>query len=157
VAEALLPILRTFEVLCSGEHAFDTWTRRIGLWWPLAAHSVSGESAVGVSIEPWRGGRIFETTLLGKEIVWGTIEAWEPPLRFAYLWFIGEKDASYATLVTISFTALAHARTRVSIEQTGWEHAGPEAEAKHHCNGGGWRDLEEAFTRFLSKETSANR
>ena len=37
-----VPALRmSFEVACSPESAFDTWTRRFAAWWP-ADHTVSG-------------------------------------------------------------------------------------------------------------------
>jgi Activator of Hsp90 ATPase homolog 1-like protein len=152
MAEPLAPILRTFDVRCSGEHAFDTWTRRITLWWPLANHSVSRENAASVSVEPWSGGRIPERTRSGEEILWGTVETWEPPRLFAYLWFIKEKDASQATRVTITFTPLGPARTRVGIEQTGWERAGAMAEARRRGNEWGWDGLQKAFTRFINAE-----
>ena len=135
--EELSPIIRAFEVQCPVEHAFDTWTRRIDLWWPLAGHSVSRDNAASVAIEPRRGGRIYETTRSGNEIVWGTVNAWEPPNRFGYLWHIGESDASQATQVTIMFTALGSARTRVAIEHTGWERAGPKAAARRSADCGG--------------------
>lgn len=28
------PLRLSFEVQCPAPHAFDTWTRRIGTWWP---------------------------------------------------------------------------------------------------------------------------
>jgi uncharacterized protein YndB with AHSA1/START domain len=152
MTEELSPIVRTFEVHCSVEHAFDTWTRRINLWWPLARHSVSHDDAASVAVEPWRDGRIFETTRSGEEIVWGTVNAWEPPNRFGYLWFIGEKDAREATQVTVTFIALGSARTQVAIEHTGWERAGPKAAARRRGNQSGWDGLEDALRRFLNAE-----
>ena len=32
----------SFEVACSAEHAFRTWTSEIGTWWP-SDHTVTGE------------------------------------------------------------------------------------------------------------------
>jgi uncharacterized protein YndB with AHSA1/START domain len=146
------PIVREFEVGCSADHAFDTWTRRIDLWWPLARHSVSRENATSVKIEPRQGGRIFETTRDGQEILWGAINLWEPPNRFGYLWHIGEEDASEATRVTITFTALGSARTRVSIEHSGWDNAGPNAAARRNGNERGWDGLQHAFAQFVNTE-----
>jgi len=153
MAEDLLPIIRAFEVRCSVWHAFDTWTRRINLWWPLTNHSVSN-NAMSVTVEPWHGGRIFETTGSGDEIAWGTVNTWEPPKCFAYLWFIGEKDASEATQVTITFTALEATRTRVRIRHDGWERAGPNGAEKRRCNEGGWDALEDALTQFMKEQSS---
>jgi Activator of Hsp90 ATPase homolog 1-like protein len=153
MTEDLPPIVREFEVRCSVDHAFDTWTRRIDLWWPLARHSVSRENAASVAIEPRHGGRIFETTRDGKEIVWGTVNMWEPPNRFGYLWHIGEEDASEATQVTITFTVLDLARTHVAIMHKGWEHAGPKAGSRRRGNERGWDGLIPAFTRFIAGAT----
>ena len=151
MTEDFLPIIRAFEVQCSVEHAVHTWTHRIALWWPLAGHSVSHDHDATVTIEPWDGGRIFETTHGGDEFQWGTVNDWDPPRRFGYLWFIGEKDSSQATQVTITFTALSSARTRVAIEHKGWERAGPKGPARRRGNERGWDGLEHAFTRFVSK------
>lgn len=150
MTEDLSPIIREFEVRCSVEHAFDTWTRQIDLWWPLARHSVSHEDAASVTLEPRHGGRIFETTREGKEIVWGTINLWEPPNRFGYRWHIREPDASAATQVTIGFTALESALTKVVIEHGGWENAGPKAGPRRRGNEWGWDGAIPHFTNFIA-------
>ena len=81
MTEDLSPILREFEVDCSLEHAFHTWTRQLDLWWPLKRHSVSQANAASVTIEPQLGGRIFETTRGGEKLLWGTVNLWDPPNR----------------------------------------------------------------------------
>jgi hypothetical protein len=151
--EDLSPILREFEVGCSVEHAFHTWTRQIDLWWPLKRHSISRADAASVTIEPQLGGRIFETGRDGKEILWGAVNIWEPPNRFGYLWHLGEADASEATQVIITFTALAPARTRVTIEHKGWENAGPDADSRRRGNEWGWDGLIPAFMAFIADTT----
>jgi activator of Hsp90 ATPase-like protein len=152
MTEKLPPIVRAFEVRCSVEHAFDTWTRRTNLWWPLREHSLSRDNAVSVTIEPWCGGQIFETTRIGHEVVWGTVNVWEPPNRFGYLWHLGQRDTSKATQATITFTALDSSRTRVEIEHRGWERADPKAVSTRRRNEGGWDGLEAAFARFVNEE-----
>jgi len=154
MSESFSPIVRTFEVRCSVDHAFETWTRQINLWWPLARHSVSRDNATSVTIEPRTDGFIVETTRAGHEIVWGRVNLWEPPNRFGYLWRIGERDESQATRVTITFTALDPARTRVTIEHAGWEGAGPKALSRHRGNVHGWNDVIPAFINFV-EESSA--
>jgi len=109
------------------------------------------------AIEPRQGGRIFETTRAGNEIVWGMVNLWEPPSRFGYLWFIKEKDASEATQVTITFTGLGPALTRVAIEHKGWEKLGPKGAPRRRGNARGWDGLEEAFTRFVNGEVADDR
>src|SRR5215831_7844163 len=153
MTEDLSPILREFEVDCSLEHAFHTWTRQLDLWWPLKRHSVSGTNAASVTIQPQLGGRIFETTRDGEKLLWGTVNVWDPPNRFGYLWHLGEADASEATQVTITFTALGRTRTRVTIEHKGWENAGPKAGPRRRGNEWGWDGLIAAFTTFIADAT----
>jgi len=153
MTEDLSPILREFEVDCSLEHAFHTWTRQLDLWWPLKRHSVSQANAASVTIEPQLGGRIFETTRGGEKLLWGTVNLWDPPNRFGYLWHLGEADASEATQVIITFTALGRTRTRVTIEHKGWENAGPKAGPRRRGNEWGWDGLIAAFTTFIADAT----
>jgi len=64
---------------------------------------------------------------------------------------MGEKDASEATQVTITFTGHDATRTHVRIEHQGWERAGPKAAEKRHCNEGGWDALGDALMRFINE------
>ena len=155
--DELPPIIREFEVACSVEHAFDMWTRQIDLWWPLERHSVSQENAASVKVEAKLGGRIFETTRDGKQIVWGAVNVWEPPSRFGYLWHIKEEDASEATQVTVTFTALGPARTRIVIEHTGWENAGRQAGPRWEGNARGWDGAIPAFIAVIAGARRSNR
>jgi hypothetical protein len=155
MTEDLSPIRREFEVRCSVEHAFDTWTRQMGLWWPVKGHSTS--DAKSVKVEPQLGGRIFETTLSGEKIFWGTVNIWEPPDRFGYLWHIGENDDSQATQVIVTFTALDAARTRITIEHKGWENAGPQAGPRRRGNERGWDGLIATFMAFIGSASDAER
>jgi hypothetical protein len=153
MTEDRTPIVREFEVRCSVKHAFETWTCRINLWWPLAGHSVARENAASVTIEPRLGGRIFETTHIGHQILWGTVNIWEPPNRFGYLWHIGELDGSQATQVMITFTALGSSRTRIAIEHKGWENAGPKGGWRRDRNEWAWDNLIPVFTDFVADKS----
>ena len=81
------PLKLSFEVHCSPQTAFRTWTSRASMWWPFN-HSVSGESGIRVIFEEHVGGRIFERTPSGVEHEWGRMKIWEPPLRLAYTWHL---------------------------------------------------------------------
>lgn len=74
----MTPLELRFTVGCSPAHAFDVWTSRTTLWWPKS-HSVSGDPGLTVTIEPRRGGRIFERTPDGVEHDWGEVIVWQPP------------------------------------------------------------------------------
>jgi Activator of Hsp90 ATPase homolog 1-like protein len=130
------PLQISFEVNCSVEHAFDTWTNRIETWWPKE-HTVSGERDAAVILEARPGGRLYERTALGTEHEWGEVTVWEPPRRFGYLWHI-RRDRTDATDVEISFTGLDAVKTRVDILHTGWERLGADGQRWRDRNVSGW-------------------
>ena len=87
------PLRMSFEVGCSAEHAFATWTSDISSWWP-EDHTVTAEAGLEVVLEPGVGGRIYERTRAGAEHDWGQVTAWEPPARLGYLWHLRRDRAS---------------------------------------------------------------
>ncbi len=130
------PLRITFDVACSPEHAFATWTERIDAWWP-ADHTVSGEADTDVVMEAGVGGRIYERTGAGTEHHWGTVTEWDPPGRLGYLWHIGA-DPADATDVQIRFMGVGVAATRIEIEHRGWERLGRRAASMQDRNRVGW-------------------
>src|SRR6478735_10186165 len=119
------PLVMSFDVACSAAHAFATWTACIDTWWP-SDHTVSGDSAAQVVLEPGVGGRIFERAPDGREHDWGQVVRWDPPTDLAYLWHLGGAPES-ATHVAIRFHVLGAHTTRVEIEHTGRERLGATA------------------------------
>jgi len=106
--------------------AFHLFTEQMGSWWPLQSHSVYGDEATGVVIEPRVGGRVYETTDDGRTSDWGIVSIWEPGERLAMSWHPGN-DPELATHVDIRFTATADGGTLVNLVHTGWEIRGTEA------------------------------
>ena len=143
------PLSMTFEVQCSAEHAFETWTTRIGHWWP-ADHTVSGEPDARVVLEGRPGGRIYERTSSGAEHEWGEVIAWEPPRRLVYLWHL-RRDRTDATEVEINFIALGDASTRVEIEHRGWQRLGARGADWRDANRGGWSALLPHFVAAVAR------
>jgi uncharacterized protein YndB with AHSA1/START domain len=141
------PLKTSFEVACSAEHAFATWTSRISGWWPHD-HTITGLSGLEVVLEPGVGGRIYERTPAGAEHEWGQVTAWEPPARLAYLWHL-RGDRSQATDVEIRFIALAEHRTRVEIEHGGWDRLGDAGADWRDRNRNGWRTLVPYYTTAI--------
>jgi len=131
------PLRMRFEVACSPEAAFDTWTTRFATWWP-ADHTVSG-APEQVALEPRLGGRIHERGPDGTEHDWGEITLWEPPERLGYLWHL-RRDRVDATEVEISFRAGGEG-TVVEIEHRGWERLGADGPEWRERNRGGWSTL----------------
>ncbi len=136
------PLVVTFNVACSVEHAFKLWTGETSRWWPTN-HTFSGERGLTVEFEPRVGGRIFERTGGATEHDWGEVVAWEPPGRLVYTWHLGS-DRSEATEVEITFTS-SGANTDVRIEHRGWERFGAEAEDRRANNRLGWAGVVPLF------------
>jgi hypothetical protein len=130
------PLSISFEVECSADHAFDTWTQRIDTWWP-PEHKATEERHTTVVLERQLGGRLFERTPAGEEHEWGRVTTWEPRRRFGYLWHI-RRDASDATDVEIRFSEVDEGRARVDILHSGWERLGDGGPDWRERNQGGW-------------------
>ena len=130
------PLRISFEVACSPDHAFATWTGRATSWWP-PQHTVSHEPGAEIVFEPRAGGRIFERTSDGREIEWGQIVEWDRPRRLRYLWHIAT-ETSNATDVEIVFHELADSTTRVEIEHGGWDRLGAIGQSWRDANQAGW-------------------
>ena len=133
------PLRRSFEVAAPVAHAFTVWTTRIDQWWP-ADHTVTGHGPVRVVLEPGVGGRIYERTPDGIEHDWGQVTVWEPPTRLGYLWHL-RRDRIDATEVAIRFVVAGKNRTRIEIEQRGWERLGTDGVEWRERNRAGWESL----------------
>ncbi len=47
----IAPVHKTLAVACAVEHAFATFTERIGDWWPLPNRSLGGDTSQSVRFE----------------------------------------------------------------------------------------------------------
>ena len=142
------PLTLSFDVACSAEHAFSVWTERIGTWWP-PDHTVTGKAEL-VVLQAGVGGRIYERTADGAEYDWGKVTVWQPPDRLGYSWHLGT-EPERATEVEIRFIRQAAVRTRVEIEQRGWERLGADAGSWRDRNVAGWQDLLPHYVRAIAK------
>ncbi len=142
------PVVRTIEVSCSIEHAFRTFTERIGSWWPLASHSIGGVRAEHVELEAREGGLLVERYGDDERAVWGKVLAWEPPHRLLLSWHPGQ-DASLATEVEVTFGE-SPGGTRVTLEHRGWDRLGADAEAARLSYDEGWPIVLGGYERLLA-------
>lgn len=110
------PILRATHVARTPDDAFRLFTDHLGAWWPLTTHSVLDGRSVSVGFVD---GQIVERTLDGDERLWGTVTAWEPPVRVVFSWHPG-RTADEATEVEVRFLGDEHG-TRVELEHRGWD------------------------------------
>ncbi|MEV6304083.1 hypothetical protein AB0M02_32090 [Actinoplanes sp. NPDC051861] len=140
------PIRQSTLVRSDRDHTFEVFVRDIGAWWPTRSHSLGQEKVVTVTIERELGGRVYETWSDGTDVAWGEVIAWQPTERFGMTWTI----LAETTEVELSFTALAPALTRVSLEHRGWEKLTAEQyAAATTVTGGyeaGWRSILTLFT-----------
>jgi uncharacterized protein YndB with AHSA1/START domain len=141
------PVRKTVTVDCSVEHAFRTFTERIGEWWPLEIHSVGAEilgvRPISVSFEGASGGRLVERMDDGQEAPWANVLAWEAPHRLVLAWNPNPRR-TIPTEIEVTFTQDEAGRTRVDLEHRGWERLGPEGPELRD----GYSDWERVLGRF---------
>jgi len=123
VAQSFAPIVKTVRVEAAPDRAFRRFTEEIASWWPLRSHSVGRADAVTVTMEPRIGGRIVEQIRGGREAVWGTVTAWDPPRRVGFTWHPGRTPET-AQDVEVRFSPEGSG-TRVELEHRGFERLGP--------------------------------
>lgn len=142
------PVIKTIDVPCPPERAFDIFARDFSAWWPKAKHSVSamgGNPAKSVTLEPKSGGRIAEIGHDGTHHDWGSVATYDPHSRLSLLWHIG-KPAEEATHVDITFAASATG-TKVTLTHHGWDALGDAAQSMRDGYNAGWVHVfEECFS-----------
>jgi uncharacterized protein YndB with AHSA1/START domain len=138
-APDLVPsIVKTVVVPIDQARAFELFTAGIGTWWPLATHSVGGETSRGVAVTSTA---IVETFEDGTTTSWGEVVAWQPPSRFVVTWHPGSDAGPEQTQVAVSFEP-ASGGTLVRLEHSGWERIAP---ARRDNYDSGWDVVLGAF------------
>lgn len=117
--EALAAIRKTLTVDASLETAFETFTERMGSWWPAGSHRIF-EDGSSVVFEARVGGRVYERSPDGQEGDWADVLVWEPPNRFVLRWRVNPKRGP--TELEVRFSPVG-GRTRVDLEHRGWDDA----------------------------------
>ncbi len=126
------PLVKTIEVPCNQEEAFDVFVD-MGSWWPVDKFSTSlmrGETAKEIRVDAREGGQIVEFSSDGQEVVWGTIKSYAPHNYLNLDFHIphpSEKSPGFST-VEVRFTPMGEDRTRVELTQSNWEALGDVAE-----------------------------
>jgi uncharacterized protein YndB with AHSA1/START domain len=145
------PIVKTVTVRCAPARAFALFAEHFARWWPLSrVHT--GPDPVHCAIEPRVGGRVFERAADGRETLWGTVLAYDPPHRLAFSWII-ELSAEQAQLVDIRFTPEEEG-TRVELTHSGWEKLGDAAASLRERYDRGWGTVfERHFADYANTAT----
>jgi hypothetical protein len=148
------PIQQSVHVDCPIEDAFRLFTDGFGEWWPLASYSNSGDDVEACVIEPWLGGRVFERTRSGEELLWGSIIEWNPPLCLRFTWDLSGRD-DRTQVVDVRFNVDADG-TRVTLIHSGWETPGVAVNALRMDCADMWSAvLKHFFSEFIGKEMLA--
>ena len=129
-------VRKTVTVRAPVEQAWETFTERLGTWWPFVPHSIGHERAETAVIEGRPGGRFLERIEGGEEALWGEVVVWEPPARLVVSWHPGW-EPEQATELEVRFTA-ENGGTRVDLEHRGWERLGEDATGSRAGYESGW-------------------
>ena len=125
---------------CSVEHAFDTFTGRVDLWWPRT-HRRFPESRI--VLEGRMGGRFLERAPDGREHVLGEVVECDPPYCIKYTWHPGA--ATKPTEVVVRFRAEGDV-TRVDVlHAEGGAELGPLWPERAQLFEKGWSTVLPAF------------
>lgn len=148
------PVVKTIDVPCSQEMAFNVFVDDLSSWWPMDKNSVSamaGEVAQSVSVEPKVGGKVVETAHDGEKHHWATITTYNPHDEFSMDWHIGIA-ASNATVVNVKFSKLGNNKTQVVLTHSGWEAFAEKASDMRNGYNQGWVGVfEQAYKTACSR------
>ncbi len=150
------PVIKTIDVPCTQEVAFNIFTKDFSKWWPQDKHSVSamdGKTARSVQLELKQGGKITEVTHDGTELLWGSVTEWSPHGRLVIAWHINRPEAE-ATTVIVAFEPIASG-TRVTLTHEGWEAMGDQAQAQRDGYNKGWVHVFETCFQAACAERAA--
>jgi uncharacterized protein YndB with AHSA1/START domain len=139
------PVVKTVTVACTAEEAFRYFSADFNIWWPAATQSVVAyasefkDKPATVIFEPRVGGRIFERARSGEEHVWGTILAWDPPVRVEFSFHPGRDDKEAQT-VEVTFSPVPEG-TKVVLLHSGWEKLSANAQKTRDSYNQGWHTV----------------
>lgn len=145
----IAPVRAQIEVRQSPAEAFKLFTSRMGEWWK---GTPGANPAVSISIEPFAGGRWFETDAGGKNTIWGKVIDWRPPGRLLLIWEMNsrfEYDPSVVTEIEILFTQSPAGGTLVELEHRNLEAYGADAERLAGNIKEGWPKQFAGFAAYL--------
>ena len=139
------PLSREVRVRCALEHAFETFTGRIDLWWPTSHRKLDGSR---LEMEAKVGGRFYERTDGGETAVLGEVVRWEPPHRVTYSWWPGALTGP--TEVDVRFTHDGDATLVSVVHAEGQSNLGEAWPIRVKKFASAWADVLPAFERFVN-------
>ena len=144
------PIRKTRVVPLTVAEAFELFTVRLGDWWPMTTHSISGSAEAGVRFEGRIGGRVVEVSPSGAEWSWAEVTAWDSPHRFVLSWHPHPAPVA-ASVLEVRFSA-DEAGCRIDLEHRGWEAFGFEDGTRHReAYDPGWDEVLSPLTARVAE------
>lgn len=134
VTAGLPPVERRFSLRRPPAEAFSAFTEQVGEWWP-AGFTGSGDKLAAVTVEPFPGGRVFESDTDGNEQTWGSVLRYEPGRRLTLAWRLG-LDTDSDTELDVAFDD-APEGTAVRFVHGGFD-TGQEKDREKFADEGGW-------------------
>lgn len=139
----LAPVIKTLELKRSAADAFRIYVHEGAKWWPLETHALSpenGTKAVDLIVEPRVGGRVYEVAADGRTFDWGEVLAYEPGVRFAMTWQLGQPRAQSGD-VEVVFQSTGAETCRVTLTHSGWERMGEKGQQMREGYNTGWQGV----------------
>jgi activator of Hsp90 ATPase-like protein len=115
----------------SVEHAFATYTGRIGEWWD-PRYTANAGTLQSVMIEPRVGGRVYARHSDLGEHDWGEITVWEPGRRLVHTFSLAH-GPQHPSEVAVEFVAAGRrgeGGCTMRFAHGGWTAANAEARKK---------------------------
>ena len=140
------PITQEYPLGCTAEHAFATYTGRIGEWWD-ARYTANAETLQGVTIEPWVGGRVYATHSDIGEDDWGEVTVWEPGHRLVHTFTLAQ-DPEYPSEVAVEFAPVEGQGSTLQFAHGGWTEANAAVRNKFRD----WRVLLDRFAMLAEAD-----
>jgi uncharacterized protein YndB with AHSA1/START domain len=126
---ALAPVRVSIVVRGTPAQCFQAFVSGMDRWWNPRRHL--GPGAVRrMVVEPFAGGRWYETGDDGRETDWGRVAEWLPPHRLMLIWNVtpdGQFAEDFRSQVLVTFSPVAEG-TRIDLDHSGLEHLGEAGE-----------------------------
>ena len=137
------PVTHEYRLRSAPEHAFRTYTERIGEWWH-PQYTAGAETLVTVTIEARVGGRVYATHSDLGEDEWGEVTVWEPGHRLVHSFQLAH-DPVHPSEVSIEFVPSGEG-CLVRFAHGGWT----EANVKDRSKFGDWSLLLDRFAALAA-------
>jgi uncharacterized protein YndB with AHSA1/START domain len=145
------PIAYEYTLRCTADHAFATYTGRIGKWWD-PRYSANAETMRAVTIESSVGGRVYATHSDIGDHDWGEVTVWEPGRRLVHTFTLAQ-DPRHPSEVTVEFVSgggqgEAGTGCTVRFAHGGWTQANASAREKF----GDWQVMLDRFAALADTD-----